>query len=121
MVIIGLILLSAGLCVLAEADRSTATWYYHEGSEKIADIPTIGGFIEEGLETFTESPADGRITAKIGYRILEIHHRIGILDIEEAQSWNEAEDTATNAGILTMGIGVLFLFCGGFTIGSGKK
>ncbi|KXA90025.1 hypothetical protein AKJ57_04580 [candidate division MSBL1 archaeon SCGC-AAA259A05] len=119
--LLGFGILAAGACVLLKTEESTATWYYHKGNEVLGDIPGIGDFLQEGLGALTESPAEGDAIAKIGYKVIGIHHRIGIFDVAEADSWDEAKSIASNVGLVTSGFGVLLLLVGSLVVSSGEK
>lgn len=120
-VVIGLAVLLAGICVLFKTEKSAATWYYHEGEEALGSVPWIGDLLRKGIEAFTDSPAQGDPVAKVGYRVVDLHHRIGIFDVEEADSGDEAINTASMAGVSTVGVGGVFLLVGGFLAGSGRR
>lgn len=59
--------------------------------------------------------------AKIGYRVIDVHHQIGIFDVAEVDSWDEAKSIASNLGLVTVGFGALLLLVGSLVVGSGGK
>ncbi len=107
--LLGIFVLFAGASVIMKTEKAAATWYYKEGMETVDEIPYFGDYFQGRIETFTESPAEGDYIAKLGYRVIDLHHKIGIIDISRADSESEAKDIASTAGLTTAGVGVVIL------------
>lgn len=100
---IGLILLVLGACVILSPMASVQTWAYRRLSEEHPLLTSIAD--EFGLD----NPHEGDLLANIGSYVIAIHDKVGFFKISNADSINEAKNTAENAGYVTAGIGALFL------------
>ena len=110
--VLGVAIIIAGASVLLKPEKSTATWIYREASETIGNIPEIGDLFQGGLEKITEDPAQDDVLAKIGYYVVDVHHRIGAFDIGTADSVTEAKSIAEESGLATTLLGIFIVSIG---------